>query len=87
MAADFRLSKASDYYKWYNIKHKAVKNIRKSIYSIPELVGNKIKNYKIISCPGCYPTSILIPLVPLIRIIGNSGTNLSGSIVKPSSSR
>mgnify|MGYP001181817861 CR=1 FL=1 len=67
LAADFRLSKASDYYKWYNIKHKAVKNIKKSIYSIPELVGNKIKNYKIISCPGCYPTSILIPLIPLIK--------------------
>ena len=29
--------------------------------------GNKIKNYSIISCPGCYPTSILIPLVPLIK--------------------
>ena len=67
LSADFRLEKASDYQKWYKQKHRAVKLIKKSIYSIPELVGNKIKNYKIISCPGCYPTSILIPLIPLIK--------------------
>tara|TARA_B100001741_G_scaffold308470_1_gene304730 strand:- start:361 stop:1383 length:1023 start_codon:yes stop_codon:yes gene_type:complete len=67
LAADFRLNKASEYLKWYKLKHKAKKNISKSIYALPEIVGNKIKNYKIISCPGCYPTSILIPLIPLIK--------------------
>ena len=67
LSADFRLNKASEYFKWYKIKHKAIKNIKKSIYALPELKGNKIKNYSIISCPGCYPTSILIPLVPLIK--------------------
>ena len=67
LSADFRLNKAREYFKWYKIKHKAIKNIKKSIYALPELKGNKIKNYSIISCPGCYPTSILIPLVPLIK--------------------
>ncbi len=67
LAADFRLEKASDYLKWYKQKHKAIKNIKKSIYSLPEISGNKVKNYKIISCPGCYPTSILLPLIPLIK--------------------
>ena len=67
LSADFRLNKASEYFKWYKIKHKAIKNIKKSIYALPELKGSKIKNYSIISCPGCYPTSILIPLVPLIK--------------------
>ena len=67
LAADFRLNKASEYLKFYKLKHKAKKNISKSIYALPEIVGNKIKNYKIISCPGCYPTSILIPLIPLIK--------------------
>ena len=33
---------------------------------MPEIVGNKVKDYQIISCPGCYPTSILLPLIPLL---------------------
>ena len=67
LAADFRLKKSSDYLKWYKQKHKAVENIKKSIYSLPEITNGEIKNYKIISCPGCYPTSILLPLVPLMK--------------------
>ncbi len=67
LAADFRLEKASDYNKWYNQKHKALANIKKSIYSLPEITGKKVKDFKIISCPGCYPTSILIPLLPLLK--------------------
>ena len=67
LAADFRLEKASDYKKWYNLKHKALANIKKSIYSLPEITGKKVKDFKIISCPGCYPTSILIPLLPLLK--------------------
>ena len=67
LAADFRLNKASDYLKWYKQKHKSLKNIKKSIYALPEITGKKIKNYNIIGCPGCYPTSILLPLIPLIK--------------------
>ena len=67
LAADFRLEKVSDYLKWYKQKHKAPNLIKKSIYSLPELSGNKLKNYQIIGCPGCYPTSILLPLVPLLK--------------------
>ena len=67
LAADFRLNNSSNYKKWYKNKHKAPDLIKKSIYALPELSGKKIKNYRIISCPGCYPTSILIPLVPLIK--------------------
>ena len=67
LAADFRLNKASEYLKWYKQKHKSIKNIKKSIYSLPEISGNKAKNYNIIGCPGCYPTSILLPLIPLIE--------------------
>ena len=67
LAADFRLNRASDYLKWYKQKHRSVKNIKKSIYSLPEISGDKIKNFNIIGCPGCYPTSILLPLIPLIK--------------------
>jgi len=67
LAADFRLKSADDYLKWYKQKHRAINNIKKSIYALPEVIGNKVKEFSIISCPGCYPTSILLPLIPLIK--------------------
>ena len=87
LAADFRLEKASDYLKWYKQKHKATSLIKKSLYSLPEINGKDLKNYQIISCPGCYPTSILLPLIPLLKnkliktknIIMDSKSGFSGA--------
>ena len=67
LSADFRLRKAKDFQKWYKIKHLAKHMIKKRIYALPEIKKNLIKKNRIISCPGCYPTSILIPLIPLIN--------------------
>jgi len=67
LGGDFRLKKASEYLKWYKQKHRATSLIKKSIYSLPEINGQDVKKFNIISCPGCYPTSILLPLVPLIK--------------------
>ena len=67
LAADFRLNKSSDYKKWYKQNHKAIKNIKKSIYALPEVNKNNVKKYSIISCPGCYPTSVLLPIIPLVQ--------------------
>ncbi len=68
LSADFRLNNKHIYKKFYNIKHKAPDLIKKSIYSVSEFAKKKLKNYKIISCPGCYPTSIQLPLIPLIEM-------------------
>ena len=67
LAADFRLRTGDDYLKWYKQKHKAISNIKNSIYALPEITSDKVKNFNIIACPGCYPTSILLPLIPLIE--------------------
>ena len=67
LSADFRLKNKNEYLKWYKIKHSAQKLIKNSIYSLPELKKNQLKNQKVISSPGCYPTSILLPLAPLIQ--------------------
>src|SRR5210317_762142 len=67
LAADFRLEKGSEYLKWYKQKHRAVNLIKKSIYCLPEINGKDIGKYQIVSCPGCYPTSILLPLIPLFK--------------------
>tara|TARA_B100001741_G_scaffold114253_1_gene94052 strand:- start:1500 stop:2525 length:1026 start_codon:yes stop_codon:yes gene_type:complete len=67
LSADFRLQKANEFLKWYKIKHKAKKLIKKSIYALTEIKKKKLNNYKIISCPGCYPTSVLLPIIPLLN--------------------
>jgi len=67
LSADFRISNYKIYEKNYKIKHKAKNLIKKSLYSIPELNKNKIYNYRIISNPGCYPTSVQLPLIPIIN--------------------
>ncbi len=67
ISADFRITNSRIYEKNYNTKHKAKKYIKESLYSIPELNNKNINEFRIIANPGCYPTSIQIPLVPLIR--------------------
>ena len=67
LSADFRIKNHITYEKNYKIKHKAKRLIKKSLYSIPELIKSNINNFRIISNPGCYPTSVQIPLIPLIE--------------------
>ncbi len=67
LSADFRLKNPKTYSRYYKKKHSATKNIKNSIYALPEVKNKQIKNFKIIGCPGCYPTSILLPLIPLLK--------------------
>ena len=67
LSADFRLDSFILYKKWYGIDHKCKKLINKYIYAITEFSRNNLSKYNIISCPGCYPTSVQIPLIPLIK--------------------
>ena len=67
LSADFRIIDPKIYEMNYNLKHKAKDLIKHSLYSIPEVDKDKIKEIRIISNPGCYPTSIQIPLIPLIK--------------------
>ncbi len=67
LSADFRLENYKIYKKWYGIDHSSKNLIKNSIYAITEFSRSKLKNYNIISCPGCYPTSIQLPLIPLIK--------------------
>ena len=67
LSADFRISDAKVYQKNYKLKHAAKSFIANSLYSIPEFSNKLVNKYRIISNPGCYPTSIQIPLIPLIN--------------------
>jgi len=87
LSADFRLDDHKVYKKWYGIEHNNKKLNNKSLYAISEFQKSNLNKYKVISCPGCYPTSVQIPLIPLIksniintkRIIIDSKSGYSGA--------
>ena len=66
LSADFRLPEISTYEKWYKIKHESPELQKKSVYGLSEIYRDQIKSTNLIACPGCYPTSVLIPLHPLV---------------------
>lgn len=67
LSADFRLRSAALYEEFYGHAHPAPSLLENAVYALPELYGNEIKDAKLLACPGCYPTSMLVPLVPLLR--------------------
>ncbi len=67
LSADFRIKDVKKYEQNYKIKHSAKKFNNKSIYAISEFVKYQINKFRIIANPGCYPTSVQIPLIPLIK--------------------
>lgn len=67
LSSDFRIKNPKIYSKFYKRKHGAIKLIKSSVYSISEFNKKNLTNHRIISNPGCYPTSIQLPLVPLIK--------------------
>ena len=67
LSADFRLDDYEIYKKNYGIKHSCPNLLKEFIYGLPELNRNKLSNCNNIAVPGCYPTSILIPTLPLLN--------------------
>ena len=67
LSADFRLKNPYIYQKFYKIRHKYKNLLNQSVYGLSELNEKEIKKKKIIACPGCYPTSIILPLTPLFK--------------------
>ncbi|MDU5210947.1 MAG: N-acetyl-gamma-glutamyl-phosphate reductase [Clostridium sp.] len=66
LGADFRLSNEEDYKFWYERSFSHPELHKKSVYGLPELNKEKIKDSKLIANPGCYPTSIELGLMPLL---------------------
>ena len=67
LSADFRLENPQDYQHWYEHSHQAIDLQKNAVYGLSEINRHKIKNAQIIACPGCYPTSALLPLIPLLK--------------------
>ncbi|MFT7086930.1 MAG: N-acetyl-gamma-glutamyl-phosphate reductase [Rickettsiales bacterium] len=67
LSADFRLESGEDYQKWYDNQHIALDLQKEAIYGLSEINRAKIKKARLIANPGCYPTSALLPILPLIE--------------------
>jgi N-acetyl-gamma-glutamyl-phosphate reductase len=67
LSADFRTTDPSVYREFYGHEHPAPALLSESVYGLPELHRERLKLAKLIAAPGCFPTSILLPLAPFLR--------------------
>jgi N-acetyl-gamma-glutamyl-phosphate reductase len=92
LSADFRLRDAAAYQRWYNHEHMAPELLGAAVYGLCEVYRQQIARADLVANPGCYPTSILLALYPLVqgghlgsgRIIADSKSGVSGAGRKPS---
>jgi N-acetyl-gamma-glutamyl-phosphate reductase len=87
LSADFRLRDAKVYEQFYKMEHASPELLPQAVYGIPELYREEIRQTKLVGNPGCYPTSALLALVPLLRagliepqqIVVDSKSGVSGA--------
>jgi N-acetyl-gamma-glutamyl-phosphate reductase len=77
LGADFRISDANEWSKWYSMEHTQSELLSRAVYGLPENNRESIKNAELVANPGCYPTAIQLALKPLID---NKLINLSNII-------
>ena len=86
VSADFRLKDPAQYPKWYGFAHPAPELLKEAVFGLPELHGDEIASASLIANPGCYSTSVILALAPLIaenlaypEIIVDSKSGISGA--------
>lgn len=92
LGADFRFNDSEIYKKYYGLTHANPELLNEAVYGIPELYREKIKTARLVANPGCFPTSAILPLVPLLNagaietsdIIIDSKSGVSGAGRTPS---
>ena len=67
MSADFRLRDAGAYAEWYGNEHSAPALLKDAVYGLTEHYRDKIATARLVACPGCYPTAVLLALLPLVK--------------------
>ena len=87
LSADFRIRDAQLWSQWYGEPHACPELLPQAVYGLPELNREQIKTAQLVACPGCYPTSVQLGLLPLIenslvdnsRLIANAASGVSGA--------
>lgn len=67
MSADFRLRDPKLYAAWYANEHSAPELIEDAVYGLTEHYRDRIRDARLVACPGCYPTAVLLALLPLAK--------------------
>ncbi|MEA4884582.1 MAG: N-acetyl-gamma-glutamyl-phosphate reductase [Clostridia bacterium] len=91
LGADFRFDDASIYESWYKVKHEQPGLLEESVYGLPELNRDRVRKAWLVGNPGCYPTTVVLGLAPLLRagaidtagIIIDAKSGVSGAGRKP----
>ncbi|MDD2366559.1 MAG: N-acetyl-gamma-glutamyl-phosphate reductase [Desulfuromonadaceae bacterium] len=86
LSADYRLSDPVVYGEWYE-PHINPANLKNAVYGLPEIRRGMIREAKLVANPGCYPTSIILGLAPLLKnglidlssIIADSASGVTGA--------
>mgnify|MGYP005847855827 CR=1 FL=1 len=92
LSADFRISDVGIYEAVYKTKHNETETLKKAVYGIPEIFFREIKETIFIANPGCYATSVIMPLYPLLKsdvvkkdfIVADAKSGVSGAGKTPS---
>lgn len=87
LSADYRLSTPALYEKWYGERHPDAGRLGNTPYGLPELFPDQLADARLVANPGCYPTSAILPLAPLVKeglieindIIVDSKSGVSGA--------
>jgi len=87
LGGDFRLKDPTVYELYYKRPHTAIELLQSAVYAFPEWNATELRTASIVSNPGCYPTSVILPLIPLLKagiikphgIVVNSLSGVSGA--------
>lgn len=87
ISADFRIRDRATWEHWYGQSHASPQLIEHAVYGLPELNREKIKSARLVACPGCYPTAIILGLLPLLEnslvdtshLIASAASGVSGA--------
>lgn len=93
LGADFRLPDAAVYQTWYGRAHTAAHLLPEAVYGLPEFLGGQVKEARLVANPGCYPTSVLLGIGPLVKaglidlsdVVVSSMSGVSGAGSTPKS--
>ena len=92
LSGDFRLAEPAMYKKWYRTAHRAQEALESAVFGLPELFRQRIRGARLVANPGCYPTSAILALAPLVKrglidpktLIVDAKSGVTGAGVKPS---
>lgn len=87
LSADYRIRDAKLWSQWYQEEHASPELLASAVYGLPEVNRSAIAGAQLVACPGCYPTSVQLGLIPLLEkglvdpqhLIASSASGVSGA--------